>query len=430
MPHAGRIALVHDLYGAKARIGERNSLVSPVALDVPFARQSRRGALSTKLLVGILAFATACGPHRTGTGGPDGGGDDNGGDAATCASSKTKADQIPLDLYVMLDQSGSMGDTVAGGGTKWQSVTSALTAFVQQPGLTGISVGLQYFAVAGAASSCTVALCNNDNDCGAGCGPCVIPIPGLPGGCTGFNPGGDSCKASDYATAAVEIAPLPGAATNIVTSMGQHSPTTGTPTSAALQGAIDHSKSWAGAHAGDAVAVIFATDGDPSECDTTLSDIDNIASMGFNTAPKVPTFVIGVGPSSAALNGIAAAGGSQMAFLVDTGGNVQQQFLAAMNAIRHAALGCSYSIPLPTDGSPPDYSKVNVIYTPGGGGPPVTIPYVMSKAMCPAAPSNGWYYDNPASPMQILLCDSTCGTVEADSMGEIDIELGCSTVIF
>jgi hypothetical protein len=382
--------------------------------------------LSNKLLVGILAFATACGPQRHGPGGDDD--DTTGGDAATCASSMTKADQIPLDLYIMLDQSGSMGDSVSGG-TKWSAATSALTAFVQQPGLNGVSVGMQYFAVPAATNSCTALICNNDNDCGAGCGPCMIPIPTLPGACAGFNPGGDSCNANDYAVAAVEIAPLPGVGSQIVASMGMHGPSTGTPTSAALQGAIDHAKSWSQSHASDAVAVIFATDGDPADCDTDLGHIDAIAAAGFNGTPKIPTFVIGVGPSLSALNGIAAAGGTQQAFLVDTGGNVQQQFLDAMNAIRHAALGCSYSIPLPTDGSPPDYNKVNVIYTPGGGGPPVTIPYVMSKANCPAPPGNGWYYDDVTTPHQILLCDSTCGTVGGDTQGEIDVQLGCSTVI-
>lgn len=332
----------------------------------------------------------------------------------------TKADQIPLDLYIMLDQSGSMQ------GNKWDSVTMALGMFVQQPSLAGVSVGLQYFAVP-STLTCTIAQCMSDNDCGAGCGPCEPTFKV----CEGFDPfpGGDSCNAADYAKADVEIAPLPGVSNSILSSMAAHSPNTGTPTSAALQGAIDHGKAWATAHAGDAVAVILATDGDPESCDTDPAHINAIAAAGFNGTPKIPTFVIGVGPSLSSLNGIAAAGGTTSAFLVDTGGNVQQQFLDAMNNIRHAALGCSYTIPLPTDGTPPDYTKVNVIYTPGGGGQPVTIPYVMSKANCPMAPANGWYYDDVTNPHQILLCDSTCGTVEADTQGEIDVQLGCSTVI-
>src|SRR5262249_23594878 len=109
------------------------------------------------------------------------------------------------------------------------------------------------------------------------------------------------------------------------------------------------------------------------------------------------------------------------------GGNVNQQFLAAMNAIRGAALGCVYQIPLPATGAP-DYGKVNVVYTPGSGGNAQTIPYVMDKASCPAN-GDGWYYDDPNNPMEILLCDGTCTRVEADVMGQINVTLGCTTVI-
>jgi hypothetical protein len=391
---------------------------------------SRRVALSNnRVTLGLIVLAAACGPSSTrngngsGSGGPDGGGGPVY-DAPACATSNVKADQVPLDLYIMLDQSGSMSDSVSGGGTKWSAVTSALDTFVTQPGLSGVAVGLQYFGVPpGGGGTCSVLTCNVDADCGAAaCGPCIANL------CTGFLSGGtDSCTASDYAMPSVEISPLPGVASQIQSSISMHSPTTGTPTSAALQGAVDHAKSWATSHAGDAVAVIFATDGDPSECDTDLSHINAIASAAFTGTPKVPTFVIGVGPSLSALNGIAAAGGTTQAFLVDTGGNVNQQFLAAMNAIRHAALGCVYQIPVPSGGGTPDYNTVNVVFTPSGG-PSRTFPYVMSQANCPAS-GDGWYYDNPQHPTQIILCSATCTAVEADMMGEVDITLGCGTVI-
>jgi hypothetical protein len=246
--------------------------------------------------------------------------------------------------------------------------------------------------------------------------------------CVGFfsSAGADSCSASDYATASVEIAPLPGVASQIVSSMGMHSPKTGTPTSAALQGAVDHSKAWKQSHPSDAVVAVLATDGDPSECDTSLPNIDAIAAAGLAGTPSILTFVIGVGPSLSSLNGIAAAGGTTQAFLVDTGGNVNQQFLAAMNAIRHAALGCNYLIPTPTDGAP-DYNAVNVVYQPMGGNAQ-TFPRVMDMASCPAN-GNGWYYDNPSMPTQIILCPASCTLVEGDMTGEVDVTLGCSTVI-
>jgi len=377
------------------------------------------------LCVGLFALVGACGPKDRGS--SDGGGGGGGGltvDAPTCATSVTKADQVPLDLYIMLDQSSSMSDSVMGG-TKWSAVTSAIQTFLGQPGLDGVSVGLQYFAVpAGTSNSCTVLSCTVDADCGAtACGPCIA------GACLGYLGqlgGNDSCTASDYATPAVEIAPLPGVATAIESSMSMHSPSTSTPTSAALQGAVDHAKAWQQAHPSDVAVVILATDGDPTECDTSLTDIDAIAATAAAGPPKILTFVIGVGTDTSNLDGIAQAGGSTSAYLVDTGGNVNQQFLDAMNAIRHAALGCAYTIPMGS--GPVDYSQVNVVYQPGGGGNPVTLPYVMSQANCPAS-GNGWYYDNPTTPTEIILCSSTCTAIEADTMGEVDITLGCATVV-
>ena len=67
------------------------------------------------------------------------------------------ATAAPVDLLVLLDQSGSMADPVAGG-TKWQAVSAALADFAQTSTQPGLRMGLAYFAVAGASGdSCAVA---------------------------------------------------------------------------------------------------------------------------------------------------------------------------------------------------------------------------------------------------------------------------------
>jgi hypothetical protein len=203
-------------------------------------------------------------------------------------------------MYVMLDQSRSMDEE-----GKWTSVTSALKSFFTQPTAAGIGVGLQYFGL--------------DNGAGS------------------------SCTASDYATPEIEIAPLPGSASGLTSSLGNHGPQSDTPTYPALQGAVDHAKSWAGAHAGHVTIVVLATDGEPSsDCNDSLIDINAIASTAAAGNPKILTFVIGVGSSLSNLNGIAAAGGTGQAFIVDPNANTTQQFLDALNKIRGAALGCQY----------------------------------------------------------------------------------------
>lgn len=347
------------------------------------------------------------------------------GDGGGCAGETHNAEKVPLDMYLMLDQSGSMSDPPASGsGTRWEAVEAAISAFVAQGESAGIGVGIQYFPLQSGAS-CNVAQCMTDVECGVGCGPCMQVAPNFPGFCAGFGQS-DSCEAIDYATPDVEIGVLPGNAAAILTSMSAHGPTGGTPTSAALQGAVDHATEWAAQNVGHAVIVVLATDGDPATCDTNLANINAIAAAGASSTPPILTFVIGVGGSVAALNGIAAAGGTTQAFMIDQDPNAQQAFLDALNAIQGTAIPCAYLIPLPDGGETINFNQINVYYTPSGGSETV-VPRVDSAASCPAD-GLGWYYDDPAMPTQILLCPSTCTTVSADIDGEVKVVVGCETI--
>jgi hypothetical protein len=344
-----------------------------------------------------------------------------GGNGASCAGTEYTADELPLDMYIMLDQSGSMADAVQGGDT-WTAVTGAIGTFVNSPGATGIGVGIQYFPKS-TGQMCPTQ-CFTNNDCGV-CGPCFAPVPNFPGIC--MNAGGDSCMVADYATPEVPIALLPGAAQSIVNSMAGHGPSGGTPISAALDGAIQYAKSYAMSTPNHVVIAVLATDGDPTSCDTNLANIEAIAANGVNGFPSILTFVIGVGASLTSLDGIAQAGGTGSALIVDTTQNVNQQFLDALNQIKGAALGCVYAIPAPTMGDP-DYGSVNVVYTPGGATDGTIIPKVSSASACPPN-GDGWYYDDNQNPTQIILCDATCAKISGDDMAKISIELGCATVV-
>jgi hypothetical protein len=61
----------------------------------------------------------------------------------SCANDTQRGKQLPLDLYVMLDTSGSMNDLVGPQRSKWSEVSAAITAFVNDPGSAGIGVGVQ-----------------------------------------------------------------------------------------------------------------------------------------------------------------------------------------------------------------------------------------------------------------------------------------------
>jgi hypothetical protein len=362
----------------------------------------------------------------TGQGGetlPSGSGGMQQGVGGGCAGVNKSAEKAQLDMYIMFDQSGSMGDATQGG-TKWQAVSNGLSQFVQQPEAAGIGVGIQYFPLSSGIQCAAVPFCSTDADCGAdpACGPCMLlgPVGVCP------NALGDSCEAADYAAPEVEIAPLPGNVNAILQSIAGHGPSGGTPTHPALQGAVQHATDWATANPDHVTVVVFATDGEPSGCNEDLGAINALAAAGANGTPKILTFVIGVGANLGALNGIAAAGGTGQAFLIDQNPNVQQAFLDALNAIQGQALPCSYVIPEPAGGETINFDLVNVSYTPGGGMPQ-TIPKVGSAADC--LPGKlAWYYDDNLNPTQIVLCPDACTTISADTMGSVDIVLGCETI--
>ena len=350
--------------------------------------------------------------------GSQGGNNSGAGGSIACAAEPHVAQQVPLDIYIMLDQSGSMTGTVSGGQTKWNVVTTAIKDFLQQPGLEGVSVGIQYFGIA-------VCPCVTNADCAIAGDTCFV------GQCLQclLQGSSDVCDPLAYDKPEREIAPLPAATPLLIENINKHSPTTGTPTGPALTGAVTHAKTWLLNHPGHAVITLLATDGMPESCSPTdSSSLAQIAAQG--AADGVRTFTIGVfesgdmpdGPNI--LQAIATAGKGQSFNFSTTQGNVGQAFLDALNVIRGAALGCQYTLPTPSNGTP-DYTKVNVQYSPTGGSP-ILFDHYQDKAHCPPG-GDGWYYDNNANPQLINLCDSTCTKVGADKTGQIDILLGCKT---
>jgi hypothetical protein len=312
-----------------------------------------------------------------------------GGDVMTrdaggaCKGDTAAAEQVQLDLYVMVDQSLSMVAPDASGMTRWAAVTSALQQFYQSPASAGIGVGMQFF---------------------------------------GLGLGGISCTAADYAMPEVEIAPLPGNAMALTMSLAAHGPSSVTPTPAALQGAILHAQDWKKSHQSHAVAVLLVTDGEPDLCGLT-PDVASAAMAGLTGTPPIQTFVLGVGTSLDALNQVAMAGGSGQAYIVSGNTNVAQSVLDALNKIRAAtALPCDFTLPKSDPGKPIDYSMVNVLYTPQGGASEVVY-YASDPSKC--TPMNkAWYYDNPRTPTRIVLCDDTCKAISTGG-GTIGYQLFC-----
>lgn len=385
------------------------------------------GALAA--LVGGCGASTTATADTTGTGaqgagagagtgegglfqaGPGGGAGASGASGSTgqtgtsCAGVSEKGDLVPLDMYLLLDKSGSMYDhtgPTGEGPSKWASVTEALETFFAASASKGISVGLQFFPLEKAGE-----------------------------------PGTLSCSAADYAAPAVEIAPLAAGPQALLDAIADNEPDGLTPTGPALEGALAHAKDWATAHPDHRVVAVLATDGLPTECDP--QEIDAIAALaadGKDGKPGIQTFVIGVfNPTDVGAQGnldqIAQEGGTGTAFFIADNQDVSQAFLAALESIQGKSLACEYTLPAAPDGSELAYDEVNVEHTSSPGAPPDTVPYVADASACDPV-SGGWYYDNnPESgqaPTKILICPATCTTLTS-STGQVDIRIGCQTVV-
>jgi hypothetical protein len=211
-------------------------------------------------------------------------------------------------------------------------------------------------------------------------------------------------------------------------------PTGETPTGAAIRGGCGYAGQVQRDNPRRVVSMLLVTDGVPEApvsmsngCVPTLADAEQAATDCRTGSPAIDTYVVGVGPSLDNLAHIAEAGGSNMAYLVESG-DVSAQVLAALDKIRgSASIPCQLKIPPAPDGRALDYGQINVLYTDPQGNQS-GLYNVGTAAGCDAA-GGGWYYDDASAPQKIILCDATCSVVRYETGGTLDYALGCSTVI-
>jgi hypothetical protein len=321
-----------------------------------------------------------------GASGADGSGE--GGDASieACNGVSVEAEAVPVDVFVIMDRSQSMGTAVKGSSmTRWEALHAAVQSFAQDPKAANIRAGIGFFSLSGGA--------DDTLDC---------------------NPDG-------YAAPSVPIGLISEVGTDLAAAMDNVTPGGLTPTVPAVQGAISYARSWAQKNKGRATTVVLVTDGFPTQCDNAPEHISDAAQSGYESAEHIRTFVIGVGDvAKFNLDNFARAGGTKAAYLTDAG-NVTSTFVDALNNITNRALACEYQLPPPPDGMKLDTAKVQVLYTPASGDAE-EVPSISSLAACAKNPNGGWYYDNPDSPSKITVCPCTCARLQA---GRVDVRLGC-----
>jgi len=312
-----------------------------------------------------------------------------------CEEVSAEAEVAPLDVVLVLDRSGSMETEGL-----WQPFTQAISDFITHPDSDGLTVGINFFPQAGV------------NDCPAGYGACYEGLYGYNG------------------TLQVDFETLPAGESALLTALGNETAQgTCTPTFGALKGSLRFAMDYQDANPTRKVIVVVASDGAPNGCPSVPvdgNDPDAIADLASNAFyyNGVLTFAIAIdGANVADLDKIAAAGGTTVAF--DITGDISA-FVQEMQNIQGTVLSCEFLIPDVGDGDF-DPGKVNVVYTPGDGSPPETIPQAPTPADC--GDESGWFYDNPANPTKISLCPGICDVVQADNMAQVNVAFGCPTII-
>ncbi|HVU03980.1 MAG TPA: vWA domain-containing protein [Polyangiaceae bacterium] len=306
-------------------------------------------------------------------------------DSGLCVGDAYRAEMEPvalsaIDVYLMVDQSSSMGDVVTdGGGSAWGALETGLSAFVGDPRAAGMSVGIQYFPLAGEAPA----------SCGA-----------------------------DYATPEVDLGALPGNADALTQSIGKHSPFGFTPTGPALTGALGHMKTWATSHPDRVPVVVLVTDGFATECaPQQIADIAAVARTAATTEPRVRTFVVGLnlGANGENLDTIAAAGGTGAAVLM-TSLSLPTALSSAMLSISVSPLKCVFELARLADGGAFDPSLVSLRRIPKTGGAATDVPSVASVDECAARGGQGFYFDPPAAPTRVVTCPGTCAESDTNTL--------------
>jgi hypothetical protein len=333
------------------------------------------------------------------------------GDAG-CATATAKATKSPVYMLFILDGSGSMQQN-----SKWTAATGALTSIfsnMQSQADTGLGVGLIVFS--------------DSKDATFGIGPYPESID-------------------------VPINFVGGAQVSAFNNRLSGGPAHGTPTGAALQGGYGELGSYVPLTPippGGQKVLVLITDGVPTDnCAqnggsyTSNACVVEAANELKAAPPQGPvlTFVIGVGvfPSTDLTNfdpnflgNLAQAGGTGPKncnpnenttttdlcyFEVDpTQGNAtqtEQAFEAAINAIRSQVLSCTFPLNINSEAGTLDPSKVNV---------------TVNGQTIPQSPTNGWTYNDPNNPTQIVLNGQACTNLKNDPNASVQIVLGCATI--
>jgi hypothetical protein len=302
-------------------------------------------------------------------------------DGANCGATSVGLQNVPPDLLIVQDKSGSMANDVmdmscrnAGAAcvSKWSQVVPAINMVVSATDTT-IRWGLKFFA--------------NDNQCGVNMG------------------------------ATVPIGPNNGAA--IMAALGMTNPGGSTPTRLAVTSGADYLMTLMDPNP---KYMLLATDGEPN-CAPGAARQSNddaagaVAAVMAAATAGIPTFVVGVGnvaPAVATLNMLADAGGKPQAgathyYPVASTADL----VTVLGTIGDMIASCSFGL-----GQPPPVPNNVGVY--GNGQASMKIPQDTTHM-------NGWDYG--AGMTSIVLYGSACDKVKNKTYQTVQAIYGCPGMI-
>jgi hypothetical protein len=299
--------------------------------------------------------------------------------SAFCARATYDGGASQLEIFLLLDRSDSMKDDA-----KWDQVTAAIGAFVDDPQTGGLGLGLQFF------------------------------------------PLGSACADDKYLNPAVGLAPLPMIGPKIKSVLSATAPAGDTPTLPALRGAIEYARAARLADPKSRVFVALATDGAPNTCSSSTSAVVEAAKSGAQNDPQVLTFVISIETGYLAdLGQIAQAGGTGAPIVITADASSAQQFVNALKRIRDADQSCRFAVPA-TPGSVPASTDLGVSLASKQGSSRVAH-LVASLAACPSQ-GDAFYVESAekqGDPGVVVLCPATCATTHAVGDERVTVTAGC-----
>jgi len=327
----------------------------------------------------------------------------------TCADVEISSEEIFLDIFMILDRSGSMtqpfGDNDTDGyceigdpnnGSRWCNAINSIYGFFSDPTTVGTGVSYGEFA-------------------GTGCGTLGMDLD------FGIVESGDGNG---------QLAGLEGELDN-------DDPNGGTDT----EGAVDTLIAETGAHTPEGTRrtiAILITDGNPTGClgmgGTAVTESTSLNGLLVNhyTATGIPTFIIGMtGATASNLELMAVGAGAEPhddycdgattgCSYYTVGNGDPAAFMAALDSIRKSVLGCEYAVPNAEIGVG-NLDTLAVEFTPDTGETPIDLVRVGNETNC--AGDDEYWVDVGAEDSIIKLCPATCDL--RGNGASVDISLKC-----